>query len=60
MLILSRKKNEIIRIGDDIKIVVVEIGNGRVRIGIDAPKDISIHRQEVYQTIDKSKKGEQL
>ncbi|MEQ9410682.1 MAG: carbon storage regulator [Fuerstiella sp.] len=47
MLILSRKAGEKITIGDDITIVVVDCGNGRVRIGIDAPSDVSVCRTEI-------------
>jgi carbon storage regulator len=42
----------VIRIGDNIKITVIEIGGGRVRLGIDAPKDVVINRQEVQDEID--------
>jgi carbon storage regulator len=51
MLILSRKKNEKIRIGDGITIIVVEIRGDVVRLGIDAPKDVPVHREEVYEAI---------
>lgn len=51
MLVLSRKKNERIRITDDITVVVVEIMHDKVRIGVEAPKEITIHRQEVYDRI---------
>lgn len=51
MLVLSRKKNETIHIGDDIKIVVVEIRGDKARIGIDAPKEVPVHRDEVYRAI---------
>lgn len=53
MLVLSRKKNESIVIGNDIIIKVVEIEDGRVKLGIEAPADISIHRHEVYEAIQK-------
>jgi carbon storage regulator len=49
--VLSRKKDEVIRIGDDIKLMVIEIRGDKVRIGIDAPKDVSVHRQEIYDAI---------
>jgi carbon storage regulator len=54
MLVLSRKKNEKIMIGSDGEIVVtvVEIRGDKVRIGIDAPKEIPVHRQEVYDAIN--------
>lgn len=51
MLVLTRKVNEKIKIGDDIIISILEIGKGGVRIGIDAPKSVSVHRQEVYDKI---------
>ncbi|MGI9518852.1 MAG: carbon storage regulator CsrA [Pirellulaceae bacterium] len=51
MLVLSRKYGEVIAIGDDIKIHVVQIKGGRVRIGIDAPQSTAVHRLEVYQEV---------
>ena len=48
MLVLSRKKEEQIRIGDDIKILVVEIRGDKVRLGIDAPRHIDVHREEIW------------
>ena len=54
MLVLSRKKNESIVINDDISIVVVEIRGDKVRLGVDAPKEIPVHRREVYDAIKKS------
>lgn len=53
MLVLSRLKDEVIRIGDEIRIVVVEIRGDKVRLGIECPKDIPVHRQEVYEMIHK-------
>lgn len=50
MLILARQLNERIRIGEDIVVVVCGIRNGVVRIGIEAPKDVVIQRQEVFDT----------
>ncbi|MCG8472868.1 MAG: carbon storage regulator CsrA [Desulfobacterales bacterium] len=52
MLILTRKPGEKIRIGDDIVIHVVDIGKGTTRIGIEAPKDVSIMRDEVVEKIE--------
>jgi carbon storage regulator len=54
MLVLSRKKNESIVIGDTITIVVVEIRGDKVRLGIEAPKDVPVHREEVYHAIKES------
>ena len=51
MLVLSRKAEESMYIGDDIKITVLDIRGGQVRIGITAPQHIKIHREEVYQRI---------
>lgn len=51
MLVLSRKKDESIMIGDDICITVVSIVGNKVRLGIDAPKNIAVHREEVYEAI---------
>ena len=50
MLVLARKENEKIRIGDDIEIVVVAIRGNSVRLGIKAPKAVPIDRQEVYES----------
>ena len=52
MLVLSRKAEESMFIGDDIKITVLDIRGGQVRIGITAPQDIKIHREEVYERIN--------
>ena len=51
MLVLSRKTDEKIIIGDSITITIVAIGDGKVRLGIDAPKEVPVHRQEVYDAI---------
>ncbi len=51
MLILTRKSGEGIRIGEDIRIVIVEVKGNHVRIGIEAPKDMQVHRDEVYEKI---------
>ena len=51
MLVLSRKAEESMYIGDDIKITVLDIRGGQVRIGITAPQEVKIHREEVYQRI---------
>ncbi len=53
MLVLQRKRDEVIRIGDDITITVVEIRGDKVRIGISAPREVSVHRGEVYDVIQR-------
>lgn len=55
MLVLSRKMDEVIMIGDDIAITVVEVRGDKVRLGIDAPKGVPVHRKEVYDTIKKER-----
>jgi len=51
MIVLSRKKDEVITIGENIRITVVEIHGDRVRLGIDAPPEVPVHRKEVYDAI---------
>ncbi|MEK6239398.1 MAG: carbon storage regulator CsrA [Planctomycetales bacterium] len=53
MLVLSRKKNESIVINNDITIVVVEIRGDKVRLGVEAPKEVPVHRREVYDAIQR-------
>ena len=57
MLVLSRKKNESIIINDNITIVVVEIRGDKVRLGIEAPKEIPVHRNEVYEAIRRNQEA---
>lgn len=51
MLVLSRKKNESIVINEDIVVTIVEVRGDKVRLGIDAPRDIPVHRREVLEAI---------
>ena len=60
MLILSRRRCENILIGDDVEITVVRIDDGKVKIGIKAPREIPVHRQEVYKKIKEQTKEHQV
>ncbi|MDX8044601.1 carbon storage regulator CsrA [Gracilibacillus sp. S3-1-1] len=51
MLVLTRKTNEAIQIGDDIQIKVISVDGDQVKLGISAPKDVEVHRKEIYQAI---------
>lgn len=53
MLVLSRQRDEYIMIGDRIKITIVDIRGDKVRLGIEAPPDVAIHRAEVYEAIQR-------
>ena len=55
MLILTRRVGETLMVGDDVSITVLGVKGNQVRVGINAPKDIPVHREEIYQRI----KGEQ-
>lgn len=57
MLVLSRKKNESIIINDDIRIVVVEIRGDKVKLGVEADREIPVHRSEVYQAIKREQQA---
>ncbi len=59
MLVLSRQKDETIVIGDDIEITIVDVRGDKVRLGITAPKEIPVHRREVYDAIQREKKEKQ-
>ena len=59
MLVLSRKKNESIIIRDDIVVMVVEVQGDKVRLGIEAPRDVPVHRREVYEKIKESERLDQ-
>lgn len=51
MLVLTRKLGEVIRIGDDIKITVLEVRPSQIKLGIDAPPEVKVHREEIYRRI---------
>ena len=51
MLILTRKEGESLRLGDDITVTVVSVKGGHVRLGINAPREVAVHREEIFQKI---------
>lgn len=57
MLILTRRVGETLMIGDDIKVTVLGVKGNQVRIGIEAPKDVGVHRQEIYNAIQEEIKN---
>lgn len=57
MLVLTRKIHQSIVIGDDVEVVVLEVRGEQVRLGIKAPKDVSVHRKEIYEQIQDENKG---
>ncbi len=56
MLVLSRQKDQSIIIGDNIEITIVDVRGDKVRLGITAPKDVPVHRREIYEAIQREKK----
>jgi len=58
MLVLSRGKEQVVVIGDDIEICVVDIRGDKVRLGISAPPEVSVHRKEVYDAIQREKSND--
>jgi len=59
MLVLSRQKDESIMIGDDVEVTIVDVRGDKVRLGITAPKEIPVHRMEVYEAIQREKSEKQ-
>ena len=56
MLVLSRQKDESIIIGENVEVTIVDVRGDKVRLGITAPKEIPVHRREVYEAIQREKK----
>ena len=59
MLILTRRVGESLMIGDDVSVTVLGVKGNQVRIGVNAPKDVSVHREEIYMRIQSEKDDEQ-
>lgn len=55
MLVLSRQRDESIMIGDDVEVIIVDVRGDKVRLGITAPKEIPVHRREIYDAIQREK-----
>lgn len=59
MLILTRRIGETLMVGDDVTITVLGVKGNQVRIGVNAPKDVAVHREEIYQRIQKERNGDE-
>lgn len=58
MLILTRRVGETLMVGDDVTVTVLGVKGNQVRIGVNAPKEVAVHREEIYQRIQKENSGE--
>lgn len=58
MLILTRRVGETLMVGDDVTVTVLGVKGNQVRIGVNAPRDISVHREEIYQRIQRERAGQ--
>jgi carbon storage regulator len=56
MLVLGRRKNESIVIGEEVEVIIIDVRGGKVKLGITAPKNVPVHRKEVYAAIELEKK----
>ena len=58
MLILTRRVGETLMVGDDVTVTVLGVKGNQVRIGVNAPKEVAVHREEIYQRIQREKNGQ--
>jgi len=57
MLVLQRKKDEAIVINENVKVEIVDVRGDKVKLGITAPREVSVHREEIYEIIQRKKEG---